>query len=300
MTELLTQISDDYPGICFIEGQRNGKYPYSHSMLIEDTLIDTGISSGFLRKLKREANINTVLLTHWHEDHISGNRLFPNATFMAHSEDIPIIQDVSKMYEFYDVADDPAQEELFDTILQGLRMKDVRVDGNLSDNYTIKIGESYALQTIYTPGHTKGHCCFYEKNSHILFLADIDLSSLGPWYGGIDSDVDEFEQSIQKVMALNADIAISGHKGIIYGSQTIKNQLGEYLDIIHKRDNKIMEMLSEKTSQTIEELIGRNIVYPRYTQYKLYEILAERIMIQSHMKRLLKKNRIISTQNYNY
>jgi metal-dependent hydrolase (beta-lactamase superfamily II) len=66
MNDMIVTISEDFPEIFFVKGQRNGKYPYSHSMLIKDTLIDTGISSGFLRKLKRKIKINNVILSHWH------------------------------------------------------------------------------------------------------------------------------------------------------------------------------------------------------------------------------------------
>jgi len=58
MIDFVQPISDEFKKINFIKGAREGKYPYSHSLLIEDFLIDTGISSRLLRKLKRLYPIN--------------------------------------------------------------------------------------------------------------------------------------------------------------------------------------------------------------------------------------------------
>ncbi len=297
MKDILIKISDDFPEIFFVKGQRNGKYPYSHSMLLKDTLIDTGISSGFLRKLKRKIKINNVILSHWHEDHICGNRLLSQANFMAHKEDIHIIEDISKMYEYYHVSNDPEQIELFDAILQGLRLKNTTIDSILSDKDIIEINDLYELQVIHTPGHTKGHSCFYEKNSKIIFLADIDLSSFGPWYGCKDSNIMEFEDSIKKLKELQIEIAVSAHKGIIYGSSNIQNQLEEYLKKIYQRDEKILKFLSENSPKTLEDLANKNIIYSTYSEYKIYEILAEKIMIKSHLTKLLKENKISQKNN---
>lgn len=292
MTELMVEISEEYPDLYFIPGQRDGKYPYSHSLLVKDTLIDTGISSGFLRKLSRKVPIKRVILSHWHEDHISGNRILPDAHYMAHPEDIPIIEQVSKMFEFYQIPEDAPQRDLFETILQGLKLEDVSVNTPISDKDLIEIDDSYKIQVIHTPGHTMGHCCFYEETSKIAFLADIDLSGLGPWYGCKDSDVIKFEESIEKMKRLEIETAVSGHKGIFHGSNKIQEKLQEFQEKIYTRDEKILELLSESTPKNSEDLSRKNIVYPRYSEYEIYEILAEKIMIESHFNKLRKEGKI--------
>jgi len=54
MNHFIYPISNEFGKINFIEGARDGKYPYSHSLLIGDFLLDTGISSRLLRKLIKE------------------------------------------------------------------------------------------------------------------------------------------------------------------------------------------------------------------------------------------------------
>lgn len=300
MTDLVHPISEEYKDICFIEGQNKGRYPYSHSLLIKDWIIDTGISSGFMRKLLREVPINNVLLSHWHEDHINGNRFLPNAKYFCHIEDQPVIEDVKKMYEYYSITQIPEQIELFDTILAGLRLENIKVEKNIDDNDIIQIGDLYKLNVIHTPGHTKGHCCFYEENSKIAFLADIDLSGLGPWYGAIDSSVMDFEESIEKIEKLDIEVAVSSHLGVVSGSSTIKKKLEEYKSIIYKRDERILEYFSETKPINPHDLVEKNIVYKNYeNEYKVYLLLAEKVMIQKHFDKFLKKN-IIQQEGRGY
>jgi len=61
MPEFIKSLSDEFENIYYIEGERRGGYPYSNSLLIGDYLIDTGISSGRIRKLNRKFEINTVI-----------------------------------------------------------------------------------------------------------------------------------------------------------------------------------------------------------------------------------------------
>ena len=111
MNHFIQPISEEYEKIVFVNGAREGKYPYSHSLLIEDFLIDTGISSRLLRKLKRHYPINNVILSHWHEDHTSGNRLLPNVKFYIHSKDKFLIENVNKFNEYYGISNSLAEEE---------------------------------------------------------------------------------------------------------------------------------------------------------------------------------------------
>ena len=57
----MKSLSDEFENIYYIEGERRGGYPYSNSLLIGDYLIDTGISSGRIRKLNR--NLLKLFLT---------------------------------------------------------------------------------------------------------------------------------------------------------------------------------------------------------------------------------------------
>ncbi len=285
MIDFIQPLSQEFKKIKFIKGARDGKYPYSHSLLIGDFLIDTGISSRLLRKLKRLYPINNVLLSHWHEDHISGNRLLPNAKFFIHSKDKFLIENVNKFNEFYGISNSPAEEE-FEWLMEGLKFENTKIDKLLEDNEVIKVGNDFEVKIIHTPGHTAGHCAFLELNSKIAFLADIDLTNF-VFYAGIDSNLIDFEESLDKLSQLGIKTAITGHRGIVEGEKTIKKELNKYKSIIYKRDERILSYFSGTNPKGILDFKNKNIFYKYYSQFKEYEIIAEMIMIQKHFDKFI-------------
>jgi len=285
MNDFIIPLSEEFEKIFFIKGARNGKYPYSHSLLIEDCLIDTGISTRLLRKLKREFQINKVFLSHWHEDHTSGNRLLKNAKFFIHKDDELLIKNVDKFDEYYGVSDTVAEESV-DWLMESLRLENTKIEKTLSNCEIIKIGVNYELEVIHTPGHTAGHCVFIENNSKIAFLADIDLTNFA-FYAGIDSNLIDFEKSLDTVKDLDMEIAITSHLGVVKGSKEIKNALNNYHMVINKRDQRILPFFSEVKPLAVEDLKNKNLIYKYYSDFKDYEIIAEMIMLQKHFDKFL-------------
>ncbi len=297
MNDIVQAVSDEFKGIKFIKGARDGKYPFSHSLIIEDLLIDTGISSRLLRKLKRLYPIKIILLSHWHEDHNSGNRLLPNAEFRIHSKDKFLIENISKYNEYYGISNTSAEEE-YNWLYEGLKLENTRIDKELENNEIIKIGNEFSIRVIHTPGHTAGHCAFLELSSKIAFLADIDLTNF-VFYAGIDSNLSDFEESLNKLNDLDIKTAITGHRGIIEGEKTIKEELNNYKAIIYKRDERILSYFSESNPKKGIDFKNKNFIYKYYSQFKEYEIIAEMIMIQKHIDKFL-KNSLIEKKGIGY
>jgi len=297
MNDFVHPVSDEFEDIYFIEGAREGRYPYSHSLLIGDVLIDTGISSRLLRKLKRLYPINNVLLSHWHEDHISGNRLLPDAKFFIHQKDQFLIENVDKFKEFYGILNTPAEND-FDWFMEGIKLQNTKIDDLIEDNQILKFGNGFNIKIIHTPGHTAGHCAFLELNSKIAFLADIDLTKF-VFYAGIDSNLMDFEKSLEKLSQLNIKTAVTGHRGMVEGEKEIKKELNDYRSLIYKRDERILSYFTETNPKTVLDFKNQNIIYKYYSRDKKYEIIAEMIMIQKHIDKFLKKG-ILASKNNGY
>ena len=289
MSDFIESISDDNDNFFFIKGERDGRYPYSHSLLINDYLIDTGVSDRRLKKLKRNYNVNHVLLSHWHEDHISGNNMLDNTKFYCHPKDKHIIEDLTKMDEFYGVKG-MSFDNIYDDVMKMLNMSNTKIDGLFNDNEILDLGNDMQLKVIHTPGHSAGHCSFYELNSQIAFLADIDLTSFGPWYAGIDSGVMDFEESIKKLINIDIEVAVTSHKGLFTGKKLIKEKLHDFLSHIYERDELILAELSETRPKNIEDLSNKNIIYKFYGMFEEYEFIAEKIMFKYHFDKFLKNN----------
>ena len=282
MDDFIQSLSDD--PIYFIKGDKNARYPNSNSLLIGDHLIDTGVSGKVLKKVKKQFEIHHVILSHWHEDHLTGNYLLPDARFYSHVNDKPIIEDVSKMIPYYMVNDTSIGEEL-KNLLTYMKIQNTLIDKTIDEGYKFKISEDICLEVLYTPGHTAGHCAFHEPRSKIGFFGDIDLSKL-PYYGNIDADLLKYEESIERLLKLDFDIVVTGHKGPIMGKHAIKDELRKFRSIINRRDERILAYFNENDPTTIDALKEKNLIYKKYF-YEEFEIIAELLMVQKHIDKFL-------------
>ena len=293
MEEYTQILSEDYPKIRFIKGEQNARYPYSNSFLVGNYLIDTGASTKRLRKVKKIFPIENVILSHWHEDHIHANRIFKNTQFHCHENDRLIIENVSKMISYYNVEDSPMENEL-KKLLEYLRCENTTINKLIKNNDSIKIDEDLELKVLFTPGHTAGHCAFLETNSKIGFFGDIDLSKL-PYYGNIDANLMQFEKSIERLISMDFEVAVTGHKGPFFGKTNIREELKKYKEILMKRDEEILTHFNEKKVLLLENLKRKHLIYKKYL-FEEFEITAELLMIQKHVDKFLEQGIIISKE----
>ncbi|MFX1323655.1 MAG: MBL fold metallo-hydrolase [Promethearchaeota archaeon] len=282
MDDFIQSLSDEFKDIFFVKGERNGNYPYSHSILIQDFLIDTGISADYLTKLKKQFPINFVMLSHWHEDHISGNHLLGNSKFLCHPQDKEPVEDIELIYPYYCV-DNTAAGDIFRSMVKSLGMRNTEIYKTFDDNEIIPIGEHLQLKVIHTPGHTAGHCCFIETNSKIAFFGDIDLTKF-PYYATTDASLMRLEESIKKLKNFEVSVAILGHKDPVYGSKNIRDELDNFQSVIDKRDERILSHLSEQKPMRPIDLKGKNLIYRRYA-FEIFEVISELVMIEKHFEK---------------
>jgi glyoxylase-like metal-dependent hydrolase (beta-lactamase superfamily II) len=291
----LIPIDENLPDFLFVPGENSGTYPFSHSLLLKITekdgvLFDSGFGHTRVKEVLMEFNITKVFLSHWHEDHISGNYLLreKEAEFYSHPLDARLLRDIGQFQTFYETVGSSV-EDYFQELLHSMRLENLTEIREVGDNTEIKLGNRFTIRVIHTPGHSAGHCCYYEPNLLLLFLADIDLSGLGPWYGCLDSNLEDYMKSINRLSQMDIEYAISSHKGIFKGKKEIKNQLLKFLKVIDMRDDKIQEELSEGTPKSLEDLVGKGIIYRNYKQMREYLFIAEKIMISKHLSRLIKR-----------
>ena len=248
-----------------IKGPNSGRYPHSNSLLIGNScLIDTGAGE-ILRNLK----VEWILNTHWHEDHISGNKVGKRVA--AHFLDAEAIENYEEFRKRYGLGD---LVNIFINFEFG------KVDRLLENGEELEF-EGIKVEVLHTPGHSAGHCCFIV-NDDTLFLGDIDLTSFGPWYGCLDCDVGEFLNSIEKVKklveSLEIKIAVPSHGEIVYSTPEIVRRLEEYKNKIYERDRKIWNYLSRGESP-----IGQGIFYKRILEPREVFLHFEKIMVEKHL-----------------
>jgi glyoxylase-like metal-dependent hydrolase (beta-lactamase superfamily II) len=282
------QITDT---ITLIRGKNNGKFPFSHSFLVEDdvtALIDTGCGIENLEKLKPK-KIDIVINSHSHPDHTAGNWIFPTLPLIVPEEEVAFNSNIKKLSERY------AGKELSgvwrDFVSTTMNFQNARPTHTFHDKDILHFGTT-ALEAIHTPGHTVGHYCFFERSERILFSFDIDFSTFGPWYGHEESDIEQFKNSIEQVRALEPAMVVSSHRGII--TEAIEEEFDIFVQIFQKRDDLILEMLDEEKS--LEEIVNDAVIYRDFSFHPLLLKYWEKMMIEKHMERLVRKGMIMKTR----
>jgi len=91
----------------------------------------------------------------------------------------------------------------------------------------LKFGE-VEFNIIHTPGHTPGSLAVYcdISDKRILFGQDIH----GPFDVSFGSDINAWKKSMNKLLALDADILCEGHFGVFKGKEKVNEYIKSYLD----------------------------------------------------------------------
>jgi glyoxylase-like metal-dependent hydrolase (beta-lactamase superfamily II) len=185
----------------------------------ELVLIDCGVGYGIdriednIRSLGFEpAQVWHIITTHCHIDHIGGLFAWREryaSKIIAHELDRAGIEGENN--------------ELTAANMYGVDYKPVKVDKLLKgEAEKLALGD-LQFNFLHTPGHTSGSISVYidTKDGRVLFGQDIH----GPFSPSWGSDLKKWRVSMQKLIALKADVLCEGHAGIYRGEK-----VGKYIE----------------------------------------------------------------------
>jgi glyoxylase-like metal-dependent hydrolase (beta-lactamase superfamily II) len=101
-----------------------------------------------------------LINTHCHIDHILGNQFVSekwNLKLYMHKLDIPLLEksgEIGKMYGFEEYKGSPSPKYFLD------------------EKDTLSFGKSQ-FNILFTPGHSPGHICLYNKENNVLIAGDV-------------------------------------------------------------------------------------------------------------------------------
>ena len=188
--------------------QFRSEKPGSHIYLIrgdsKNVLIDTGTTGNFpvlKRRLAevglRVRDINLVLLTHEHFDHIGATAFFHRTAMVAAhclaANKLELQDEFVTLNKYYNVPSRPFWVDMW-----------------LEDGAVIDLG-NYKLQVIHTPGHTSGCTCLYEPDEGLLFSGDTVFA--GGTLSNIagSGSVSDYVNSVQRLNNLRIKEIYPGH-----------------------------------------------------------------------------------------
>lgn len=279
--------------IRFIPGENNGKYPFCHSVFVENDgiLIDPGSNRKELLSLKNAFKVREIWLTHWHEDHFTHLDLFDDLPLYISELDAPMLSDLEAFLDGYGVEDDQQKHFWRKVILEQFHFKPRKPKGFFKDGQQIELSET-TVRVHHTPGHTPGHMVFEFIEQKVLYLGDYDLTKFGPWYGDRDSSLAETIASVQRIRELDAHVWLTGHETGVFEENP--GQLWDnYLAVIDHREHQLIALL--KTPHTLNEIVSEWIIYRKPREPKQFYEFAEKAIVSKHIAALREKSIIYET-----
>ncbi len=274
-------------GLYLVHGANRGRFPWSHSVLAvgdSTVLFDTGCGAAAIGEVKERFPPDLVINSHTHPDHFSGNHHFRGYELWAPDMFASILPDLENMSLRLAGGGEPAREWLH-LVRDVLGHVPTTPTGTFWDGDVVDLG-SMRFRAVYTPGHTLDHFCFLEEERRIVLSFDIDLTPFGPWYGHVECNLEEFCDSLHRVLALRPEVVVSSHRSPI--SEGIEEEFAAFDDVFVRRNEKILDMLGE-TPATPERLAESSPIYGVAEPGFALALYFEARMIEKHLELLARR-----------
>ena len=275
------------PGrILALMGDMNGKYPSGNSVLVtgteESILIDPSLTVH--ERGGAPGRVDRMLVSHAHEDHMAGCSRFPDTPLHAHHDDLLGLHSVEGVLQVYGFAE-PWRSEWKKTLVEEFHYVAREDATGFGDGHRFDLGGT-SVEVVHLPGHTRGHSGFLIEPDGVLFVADIDLTGFGPYYGDHWSDLEDFERSIARVGEIDAKHYVTfHHKGVVSNRGEFLEQLGAFQDVIDRRDARLLEFLREP--KTMDDIVADHFIY-RPGSAPVFAEHVERRSMTMHLARQLR------------
>ncbi|MFN2454636.1 MAG: MBL fold metallo-hydrolase [Pyrinomonadaceae bacterium] len=211
--------------------------------------------------LREGRNLREVILTHHHPDHIGGVR-----ALVEHlSNRVPV------------AAHHLTAEALRETIL---------IDRFIEDNEMIELDGSLklSLRALHTPGHTRGHLCFYEEKTGALVTGDLIVGLGSILIDPPEGNMRDYLNSLARLQSLPNLSVLFGAHGPAIGNPRAK--IAEYIAHRLEREEKILQAVRDGAA-TPPQIVARV-----YTGVPVKaHAMAERAVI-AHLEKLVADNLI--------
>ena len=201
---------------------------------VDGILIDTGQAHARrgVQDLVRQLAIESVVLTHYHEDH-SGNAAaiqnIKQVPVYGHPLTVKILKKGFGIRPYQYIMWGKSQPAELDPIPR------------------IVEGGQYILEPIHTPGHSSDHLSFYVAKEGWLFSGDLFLSSRIRYFRS-DEDIAETISSLKRVLALDFDALFCAHNPKpAQGKRVLKQKLDFLEDLYGEVSNLVAKGLDRSS-----------------------------------------------------
>lgn len=274
----------EYGAVTVLKADNGGVYPYGNPLLVGGSagtlLVDLSLA------LAQPPAADAVFVSHAHEDHLVGVDGVP-VPVHVHEADLAAVRSEEALLAGYGLPA-PAAEEFGRTLAERFRVRSRPDAVGVADGHVFDLGDRTAT-VVHLPGHTAGHCGLLVEPDGFFFVADIDLSSFGPFYGDLGSSLEGFERSLEVCAAMEARwYGTFHHKGVVEGAAEFRGRLSAYRGVVERRDAALAEFLAEPRS--LAEVVEHRFVYRPHVDEPYVQTVEARTAEQ-HIARLVRTGR---------
>ncbi len=231
----------------------------------------TSLSDGLAMAGGSISDVRAVLVTHIHPDHygLAGRiREMSGAWIGLHPDDAIMLEsrygDTDQLLENMTrllVDSGVPADKLPDLTMASMRLKAMvtmaKPDLFFEDGKTVEL-PGWNLRTIWTPGHSPGHTCFYSEDRHLLLSGDHVLPRITPNISvhtqQPSNPLGDFLASLLKVQNLGAEEVLPGHE---YRFSDLAGRLDELIQHHADRLDEIEDVLRDHPGSTAWDITLR-------------------------------------------
>lgn len=276
--------------IYLVAAPKNGQFPYCHGFLFtgnQNILIDAGADENLLRRIDREIDIDTLVISHSHPDHIRRWFALSHRRILFPAETPDSVYNLDSLGERF-MGSRKTGLRWVEEIAKPLGLRALRKpDGRFSDGDIFDTGAA-RIEAVHAPGHLDDHYCFFEHITGTLISTDIDFTGFGPWYGNPEGKIKPFMESIKKVMSLPYKRVCTSHKPPHQGDAELR--FTAFLDAFERQKNEIYGSLGR--GKTLGQIAAESVFYKKkFTGSDVYYAFEEH-MASENLALLVEEGRV--------